>query len=134
MRTMLLVSLSFSCMLVYEMLAKSNRLAWLSPAPENGDTVYSAWMVLILRSVFFFAIPALIYANVFPMERFGYFRLNKPVSGTKVLLGVLLMLFLFPVLSQIAGWIKDSVTNQELVDFYQSVADADNYNVSLVKN
>lgn len=117
MRTMLLVSLSFACILILQMFAKWETLSWLSPSIDNGYPVYYTWIAYMVYSIFVFAVPALIYANVFPMERFGYFRLGNKVSPLVVVYGVLVMLLLFPVFNEILERINNSLTNQELIDF-----------------
>jgi membrane protease YdiL (CAAX protease family) len=121
MRAMLLVSLSFSCILIYQMMAKSSKLGWLMPSAEHGDTAQTAWLVAILISVFVFAIPALVYANVFPQERFSYFRINRRVSPVAVLLGIIVMILLIFPMDQAAQWIQNSITNKELKDLVDAM-------------
>ncbi len=125
MRAMLLVALVFSCVGIYEMISKAQQLSWLSPSPENGDTPQTAWIAAIIRSIFIFGVPALIYANVFPQDRFGYFRLNVPVSGMKILIGAFLMIFLLPAINQGVTWVNNAITNQELRTFEDEMAKLD---------
>lgn len=121
MRAMLLVSLSFSCILIYQMMSKSNHLAWLHPSQERGDTPQTVWLVNILATFFVFALPALVYANVFPMERFSYFRINRRVSPVAVLLGIMVMILIILPISEGAELIKNSISNKELKDYVDAI-------------
>jgi membrane protease YdiL (CAAX protease family) len=121
MRAMLLLALYFSCVGIYTMLSHSSSLAWLSADQDSGYSLNYAMLGLAIASVLFFAVPAIIYANVFPAERFAYFRLNKPVAPLVLLFGALAMIVLIPGIDQIATWISQSITYPDLLSFEDAV-------------
>jgi membrane protease YdiL (CAAX protease family) len=127
MRAMLLVALCFSCIGIYDMFSKWSQLSWLSPSPDSGVPVEKAWLASILQSIFTFAVPALIYANVFPAERFGFFRLNRPAGGMKILFGVLTMILFLPVINQGATWLDNAITNVDLRQFEDELTKINNW-------
>lgn len=125
MRAMLLFALYFSCIGILMMLSGSPAMAWLSPGPDTGYSLHMAWFAIALQSVFIFAVPAVIYANVFPQERFRFFRFDKPVSPLLVLFGMLAMIILIPGIDQVATWISNSITNPEWRTFEDSMKERD---------
>lgn len=115
---MLLVALSFACMGIYEWISKSGQLSWLSPSIDDGYPPHFVWIVNVIYSVLIFAVPAFIYTNAFPLERFAYFRLNTKIPKANLLFGAVAMILLFPLFNEIVTIIKSSVTitNQEFLD------------------
>ncbi|HET6991469.1 MAG TPA: type II CAAX endopeptidase family protein [Bacteroidia bacterium] len=121
MRAILLLALYFSCVGIYTMLARSSSLAWLDAGPDSGYSLTYAMLGLAIGSVLFFAVPAIIYANVFPQERFAFFRLNKPVLPGALIFGALAMIVLIPGIDQVATWISQSITDPDLQSFEEAV-------------
>lgn len=121
MRAMLLLALYFSCVGIYTMLSHSSSMAWLAADQDSGYSLNYAMLGLAIGSVLFFAVPAIIYANVFPPERFAFFRLNKPVAPLVLLTGALAMIVLIPGIDQVATWISQSITDSDLRSFEDAV-------------
>jgi membrane protease YdiL (CAAX protease family) len=124
MRAMLLVALCFSGIGIYEFLeflAKRNELTWFPPSMDAGMPAYYVWISRIIFSVLVFAAPAIVYANVFPAERFKFFRLEKKVPVAQLLLGTVAMIFLFPVLYQVGAWIDNSITDPQILKYKEEV-------------
>lgn len=118
MRAMLLVALCFSCMGIYE------GLAYLAPSQMSNLTLNHPDLLNVLQSILIFALPALIYVNVFPMERFGYLRLNVPVRANTVLFGIAGLVVLIPAMDFGIVAIRNSITNPELLTFIETLEKA----------
>jgi membrane protease YdiL (CAAX protease family) len=116
MRAMMMIAMSFAFLLALGQFSHVNGFEWLSPSEEKGNLPKDLWLINILSSVLVFAVPALVYTNIFPMERFGYFRLNKKVSVVTVLLGTLALVLLIPAFDMIISLIENSISNPDLVD------------------
>jgi hypothetical protein len=117
MRAMLMIAMSFAFILALGQFSHVNGFEWLSPSDEKGNSPEDLWLINILSSVLVFGVPAFVYANIFPMERFGYFRLNKKVNFLTVILGTLALVLLIPAFDVIVTQIENSISNPDLVDF-----------------
>lgn len=121
MRAMLLLAMYFSCAGFFIMLSSSSKLAWLAAGSDSGYPVFYSWIGNSIFSIFIFAVPALVYANIFPQERFGFFRINKPVAPRILLFGALAMIVLIPGIDQVATWISQAFTNPEWVEMQDNI-------------
>lgn len=121
MRVWLLVALYFACSGLLMVLARSNALAWLSAGPDSGYPVdYARWAYAI-SGILTFAVPAVVFANVFPMERFGWFRLNVKVKPLALVFGVLAMIAFIPAANWLYTLILSSVTDPALKEYQEAV-------------
>lgn len=121
MRVWLLVALYFACMGLLMVLARSNTFAWLSAGPDDGYPVdYSRW-ANALSGILVFAVPAVVFANVFPMERFGWFRLNVKIKPLALVFGVLAMIAFIPVADWLYTLILSHVTDPALKEYQEAM-------------
>ena len=111
MRVFLLLGLYYSFVGIILLLAGMPQLAWLIAGSESGYANEYSWLSALIQSILIFAIPAIVYANTFPHERFAFFRLNKPVAVSVLILGALAMLVLIPGFDQAAQWISTLITD-----------------------
>ncbi len=115
MRAMLLVALCFACMGIYE------GLKYLMPLQVNNLILHNPGMFIVLYDLLIFALPAVIFVNVFPLERFHYFRLKNPVSWLTVLFGALGLVLLIPGIQYGMAVIESNITNPELLDYLKAL-------------
>ena len=113
MRAMLLLALYFSCTGIFLLFSSSDKLGWLMAGPGSDYGVGYAWLSNSIFSIFIFGVPALVYANIFPLERFGFFRIQERVSPLLLIFGALAMIVLVPGIDQVATWISQAFTNPE---------------------
>jgi membrane protease YdiL (CAAX protease family) len=118
MRAMLLVALCFACMGIYD------GLNYLLPQQIKNLRVQTPELFVIFYDVLIFALPAVIFVNVFPLERFGYFRINKPVPWLTVLLGALSLVLLIPAHLLGAAAIERSITDPALLAYLEALRKA----------
>jgi hypothetical protein len=92
MRAGLLVALYFAFMALLVVLSRSSAMAWLQ-ADSDGDypVNYARWGAVLIELVLY-GMPAIIFANVFPLERFRWFRFGVPVSAKALLAAALGMI------------------------------------------
>ncbi len=95
--------------------------------PDSDYQVAYAWLANAIYSVFIFGGPALIYANIFPQERFAFFRINKPVAPLILVFGALSMIFLIPGIDQVATWISQAFTNPDWKALQESIQKQDKW-------
>ncbi|MEO5643947.1 MAG: type II CAAX endopeptidase family protein [Bacteroidia bacterium] len=115
MRVMLLVALCFACMGIYEL------FAFAMPDLVSNLSANHPDLLGVFQNILIFALPAIVYVNVFPLERFGYLRLNKSVSPVTVLFGVIGLVVLIPAMDFGAMAIRQSITNPELITFIETL-------------
>jgi membrane protease YdiL (CAAX protease family) len=115
MRAMLLVALCFACMGIYSL------LSFLLPDQMTRLAAQAPQVLSVLQALLVFAVPVLIYINVFPYERFGYLRLNKPVSLLTVLIGAAALVLLIPAIELGVVAIENSFTDPKLIQFIEEL-------------
>ncbi|MDQ3111303.1 MAG: CPBP family intramembrane metalloprotease [Bacteroidota bacterium] len=119
MRAMLLVSLCFACIGIYSMLMRF-------VGTGEAESLNFSRLSGVVQAVLCFALPAIIYANIFPPDRFGYLRLNVPASPVKFILGAaVLVLLIFPM-DWGAAMIEKTFTNKELLDYIDAIKKSSN--------
>lgn len=115
MQLWLIFALYFACVGLLTVLANSSSLGWLSAGPTEGYSVDSVRWGYALGGLIVFALPAIVFANVFPPERFGFFRLDVKVKPSMLLLGALLMIVSILVIDQLDEWGKMLIKDPELL-------------------
>jgi membrane protease YdiL (CAAX protease family) len=115
MRAMLLVALCFGCIGILTLLNN------VFPQQIASLTTQSPEIYSVLQALLIFVLPTIIYVNVFPLERFGYFRLHKPVPALTVLIGAIGLVLLLPVYFIGIEAIENSITDPELIKFIESL-------------
>jgi membrane protease YdiL (CAAX protease family) len=115
MRALLLVSLCFACIGIYGL------LGFLMPVQMSKLSAEHPDFLGILQGLLIFALPAIIYVNVFPAERFGYFRLNKRVALLTVLFATAGLVVLIPAMDFGMVVIRQSITNPELITYIETL-------------
>ncbi|HLG03400.1 MAG TPA: CPBP family intramembrane glutamic endopeptidase [Bacteroidia bacterium] len=116
MRLWLLIALYIACLLVLVMLSKLESFTWLSAGEEGGFPVNYGRFGLALYGIICFAIPALVYANIFPYERFQWFKLQIRVEPVAALYGIAAILVSLLGLEFLLEWLMNNVYDQELRD------------------
>jgi uncharacterized protein len=117
MRLWLVVALNFACSGVFVMLARTRNFAWMTAGPGDDYPVDYARFALAIYGVLCFAVPAIVFANVFPMERFGWFKLNRKVPFLPVAIGVLAILFAIFGIDYLYEWFISRITDPNLKEF-----------------
>lgn len=127
MRLWLLITLYFSCIGIYSLLSKSDAMAWLEAGPEDGYPPHMGKLALLVGGLLVYAVPALVYANVFPAERFRWFRLDRKVAPAAVLWGVLAIVSLIFGIDLLVRWISGMATNPAVQDIEKIVNEHSNW-------
>ncbi|MBI3510657.1 MAG: CPBP family intramembrane metalloprotease [Bacteroidetes bacterium] len=137
MRLWLLIVLNFACVGLFQLFANANSLAWLgATSPSDGYPLSYARTGQVISEILFFMIPAMVYANIFPMERFSFFRHGVKVDLRILLIGILVMILIIPGLDAIAQYVEMKLMNpdlkimqetgQQASDWMESMPDAGN--------
>jgi membrane protease YdiL (CAAX protease family) len=114
MRLWLLVALNFACVGLFQMMSSSSSLAWMNAGPEDGYPVSYARIAIALTGILFFAVPAIVYANVFPPDRFAFFRTSVRVSPLILLLAGISMVLILPGFDMMYEVIHRSISDPGL--------------------
>lgn len=113
-RVWLLVMLNFSIGGVLQLLSGADSMAWLAAGPDDGYPASTGRMAAAVYSLVAFAIPAIVYANVFPYERFRWFRLDRKVKWSQYLLAAVIMISCVFAIDLIYQWSRQMITSPEL--------------------
>lgn len=122
MKLWLLFSLYFSCIGLLTLLSNSSALGWLSAGPDEGFPVNAVRWGYALQGILIFAVPAVVFTNVFPPERFRWLRLHIPVKPVMLILGILLMIVTIPAIDFIYEITKSQITDPEILELEKAAA------------
>ncbi|HTL80517.1 MAG TPA: CPBP family intramembrane glutamic endopeptidase [Bacteroidia bacterium] len=111
MRVWLLVSLYFACIGLLTMLARVDSLRWIG---GDDTSVTMGRIALVFQSIILFAIPAVVFANVFPHDRFSFFRLGVKVKWMQFFFGVLAMIVIVPGVDWTYELLRNAMTDPDL--------------------
>lgn len=127
MRLWLLFSLYFACGGVLQLIGSSQAMAWMSAGPDAGYPVNYTRLAEAIAGIVLFGIPAIVYANVFPPERFRWLRLHVPVKPIMLVLGALLMIAVIPGVDMIYEWGKTLIKDPALKTLQETVEKSSNW-------
>ncbi|HEU4716382.1 MAG TPA: type II CAAX endopeptidase family protein [Bacteroidia bacterium] len=116
----LVPSLMFACSGIYTLIASSSKFAWMNAGPDDGYPVAYARWAEVIASVILFAIPAVVYANVFPPERFRWFRLDRKAGIAVTLLAVLSLAIAVVGFDAVYNWIGTQIKDPALKEIQES--------------
>lgn len=119
MKIWLLIALNFACAGILQLMSSSGSFVWLSAGPDDGYPVYFGWLSIAISSIIVFALPAIVYANVFPPERFKWFKVGVKVHPMSLVYGMLAMLCAVLAFDLIANWLSDLITDPALKDLQE---------------
>ena len=130
MQIWMLIALFLGCMGIFTVISGAQSLAWLRADNTSGYPVdYARWAQAIY-TIMLFGVPALIYANVFPMERFRWFRLSVPVKPLALTFAILSLVLFTPVV----GWLASSIQEMIREPDYQKYVGESGANESWIMN
>lgn len=131
MRIWLLIALNFACMGIYTLVSRADSLSWLTAGADDNYPPYVGRIAMAIYTILLYGVPAIVLANVFPPERFGWFRLNRKVSPMLVLLGVLAIILASPGFGQIQVWVANSLKDPQLLEYEKLVQKENDWALTL---
>lgn len=131
MQIWMLIALFLGCMGIFTVISGASSLSWLRADNTSGIPVdYARWAQAIY-TLLLFGLPAIIYANVFPMERFRWFRLYVPVKPAALVFAILSLVLFTPVVGWIASLLQEMITDQGYKDYVKESNANENWVMSM---
>ena len=114
MKVWLLVALYMACGGILQLASRSSALAWMSAGPDDGYPAFYGRIAWAIYTIVTCALPVIVFANVFPPERFAWFRIGVKVHPRIVVVGILAMISASLGFDQISDWISHAITDPSL--------------------
>jgi len=115
MKLWLLIALHFGCYGVIILFAKFPAFSWLSVSPETS-TPMMAKLVNGLFTIFTFLIPLVIFANAVLTDRFNYYKLQRKVNITPIIVASFAILASVFFIDIVERWNIGLITSPEWVE------------------
>ena len=114
MKIWLLIALNFACAGILQLFARSSAFAWMTAGPDDGYPVNYSRIAAAIYSILAFAVPVIVFANVFPPERFKWFKIHVKVHFLTIIFGILAMTSAILGFDQIMAWFSNLITDPAL--------------------